>query len=161
MADSYSVVGGQGSAPGAIGPAELDGRAEWVPVGDGTSVLDDLEARLGSEVDLRKVLLAVFCPLRDVLDGPPLEALLAHLPYPLPQEIREGELNLNARVPSPAAVGDYVVDVAELLQHPPYQAAVYVRAAFGAARRALSPEESDGIAARLPRDLADLWRGAR
>jgi uncharacterized protein (DUF2267 family) len=158
---TYAIHGGEGTAPGALGPAELDGRADWVPVGPRRSLLQAVAARLGSEVDLRKVVLAVLCPLRDALEGPPLERLLARLPFPLAREVREGDLNLNARVASPAAAGDYLLQVSYLLQHPPRQAAIYVRAVFGAARTVLAPEEAEAVAARLPGDLAELWSAAR
>lgn len=158
---TYAIHGGEGNAPGALGPAELDGRADWVPVGPRRSLLQAVAARLGSEVDLRKVVLAVVCPLRDALEGPPLERLLARLPFPLAREVREGDLNLNARVASPAAAGDYLLQVSHLVQHPPRQAAIYVRAVFGAARTVLAPEEAEAVAARLPGDLAELWSAAR
>ncbi|BDG03838.1 DUF2267 domain-containing protein [Anaeromyxobacter oryzae] len=158
---TYAVDGAVGSAPGALGPAELDARAEWVPVRPHASLVDTLEARLGSEVDLQKVLLAVLCPLRGALDGPPLEVLLARLPFPLPTEIREGELNLNAHVRAPASAAEYVLEVSRLLQHPPRAAALYVRAVFAAARAVLAPEEAEAVAARLPGDLGELFRSAR
>ncbi|WP_242395716.1 DUF2267 domain-containing protein [Anaeromyxobacter oryzisoli] len=158
---TYVIAGGEGATPGALGPAELDGRAEWVPIGSRWDLLELLTARLGSEVDLRKVVLAVLCPLREALKGPPLDALLARLPFPLAREIRDGELNLNAQVVAPSAAGDYLVEVARLLQHPPDQAAIYVRAVLGAARTVLAPEEADAIAALLPDDLAELWSAAR
>jgi uncharacterized protein (DUF2267 family) len=44
--------------------------------------------------------------------------------------------------------------------HPPPQAATYVRAVFAAARSVLSRADSEAIAARLPGDLAELWRTA-
>ncbi len=158
---TYAVDGAVGDAPGAVGPSELDPRAEWVPIRRPATLLDALEARLGSEVDLRKVLLAVLCPLRGALEGPPLEVLLARLPFPLPREIREGELNLNARLSTPASSGDYLVEVARLLQHAPRTAALYVWAVFAAARAVLASGEGEAIAARLPHDLGDLFRSAR
>jgi uncharacterized protein (DUF2267 family) len=45
--------------------------------------------------------------------------------------------------------------------HPPRRAAEYVRAVFAAAKAVLPPEDAQAIAARLPPDIADLWRAAR
>jgi uncharacterized protein (DUF2267 family) len=161
MAHTYSVAGGEGSAPGALGPDELDGRAEWVPASRGRDLLSTLGARLGSEVDLRKVVLGVVCPLRASLEGPPLETLLAALPAALAREVREGELNLNARLRSPASAGEYLLDVSRLLLQTPRRAAVTVRALFGAVRATLGPDALEAMVARLPRDVADLVREAR
>jgi hypothetical protein len=162
MGHTYFVTGGQGApTPGAIGPAELDARAEWVPLPARGDLLDELRGRLGSEVDLRKVVLSALCPLRTLLDGAPLGALLERLPFPLAREVLEGELNLNATVPPPTGVGDYLVEVARLLQHPPPRAAFYVRAVFGAAKAVLGPDGSEAVLGRLPVDLAEAWRSAR
>lgn len=162
MAGRYEVKGGVGgSLPGAIGPDELDGRAEWVPLRRGGDLLDALVARLGSEADLGKVVLSVLCPLRPALDGAPLGALTAKLPQNLARELADAELNLCARVPVPAGAGDYLLDVSRLLLHPPRRAASYVRAVFAAAKSVLAPPDSEAIAMRLPPDLAELWRAAR
>jgi len=162
MSESYRVRGGVGPPlPGVVGPADLDGRAEWVPVPRTGELLDALAARLGSEVDLHKVVLAVLAPLRAALDGPPLGALLAHLPLPLARELAAPDVALAARVRAPSGAGDYLLEVSRLIQHPPHLAATYVRAVCAAARAVLSRADSDAIAARLPADLAELWRTAR
>ncbi len=162
MSDPYLVRGGVGPPlPGIVGPADVDGRAEWVPVARTGELLDALSARLGSEVDLHKVVLAVVSPLRSALDGPPLGALLAHLPLPLARELAAPAFALGVRVRAPSGAGDYLLEASRLIQHPPYVAATYVRAVFAAARAVLSPEDADAIAARLPADLAELWRTAR
>lgn len=162
MSDGYRVRGGVGPAlPGIIGPADLDGRAEWVPVRRTPELLDALAARLGSEVDLHKIVLGVLCPLRAALDGAPLGALLAHLPLSLAREIAVGDAALGGRVRSPTGAGDYLLEVSRLILHPPRRAATYVGAVFGAARAVLAHDEWDEIASRLPRDLAELWRTAR
>jgi uncharacterized protein (DUF2267 family) len=138
----------------------VDGRVEWVPVARTGELLDELSARLGSEVDLRRVVLAVLAPLRSALDGPPLGALVARLPLPLARELAAGDEALGAKVRSPSGGGDYVLEVSRLILHPPRRAATYVRAVFAAARAVLAPEDAEAIAARLPGDLAELWRGA-
>jgi uncharacterized protein (DUF2267 family) len=163
MSDDYRVRGGIGPPlPGIVGPADLDGRAEWVPVVRRTrELLEVLSARLGSEVHLHKVVLGVLSPLRAALDGAPLGALLAHLPLPLVREIAAGGVAVGERIRSPSGAGDYLLEVSRLIQHPPWRAATYVRAVFAAARAVLSREESDAIAARLPADLGELWRTAR
>jgi uncharacterized protein (DUF2267 family) len=161
MSDAYRVRGGVGPPlPGVVGPADLDGRVEWVPVRRSRDLLDELAARLGSEVDLHKVVLAVFLPLRADLDGAPLGALLAHLPLSLGGQLAAGGAAVGTRVPSPAGPGDYLVHVARLVQQPPWRAATCVRAVFAAARAVLAAEDAEAIAARLPGGLADLWRGA-
>jgi uncharacterized protein (DUF2267 family) len=158
----YQVEGGQGGkVPGTLGPAELDGRAEWVPVRPPVTLLDALGSRRGSERSLRKIVLAVLCPLRETLDGPPLEAVLARLPVPLAREVREGEWNLNARVERPTGANDYLLEVARFLQQPPRRAAVTLQSAMAAAKAVLSPADVELIAERLPRDLALVWRQAR
>lgn len=162
MGDDYRVRGGVGPPlPGIVGPADLDGRAEWVPVPRTRELLDVLSARLGSEVDLHKVVLAVFSPLRAALDGPPLGALLAQLPLSLARELAAGGVAVGARIRSPSGAGDYLLEVSRLILHPPWRAATYVRAVFAAARAVLSREESGAIATRLPGDLGELWRSAR
>lgn len=158
----YAVSGGYGAAtPGALGPGELDGRADWVGIEHGGGLLEALAPRIGSEVDLEKLVLAAVCPLRSALDGPPLDALLARLPYALALEVREGDRNLNTRVVAASGASDYLVEAARLMQHAPPRAALYVYAFFAAARAVLPPDAHEAIAARLPRDLAELWRSAR
>ncbi len=160
---TYAVAGGAGGTPvpGALGPAELDGRAEWVAVRPRAGLLEALSARLGSEVDLRKVVLALLCPLRRTLEGPPLEAVLSRLPLPLAREVREGDRNLGGPVRSAHGAGDYLVEVARLLQHPPAHAAAYIRAGLAALRAALAPPDAEAVAARLSPDLRSQWAGAR
>jgi uncharacterized protein (DUF2267 family) len=161
MGEGYRVRGGVGpQLPGVVGPADLDGRVEWVPVARTGELLDALAARLGSEVDLHKVVLAVLAPLRSALDGPPLGAIVARLPLPLARELAAGDLALGAKVRSPAGAGDYLLEVSRLILHPPWRAATYVRAVFAAARAVLAPEDAEEIAARLPPDLAEPWRSA-
>jgi hypothetical protein len=161
MGEGYRVRGGVGPPlPGIVGPADVDGRVEWVPVARTGELLDALAARLGSEVDLHRVVLGVLAPLRSALDGPPLGVLLRRLPLSLARELAAGDEALGARVRSPSGAGDYVLEVSRLILHPPWRAATYVRAVFAAARSVLAPEESDAIAAPLPPDLAELWRAA-
>ncbi len=162
MGRRYEVKGGVGGVlPGALGPDELDGRAEWVPFRRRGDLLDALAARLGSEVDLGKVVLAVLCPLRPALDGAPLGAIARTLPHELARELADAELNLCTRVATPAGAGDYLLDVSRMLLHPPVRAASYVRAVFAAAKAVLAPADAEAIAARLPPELAELWRAAR
>lgn len=162
MPDEYRVSGGVGGAlPGLVGPAGLDGRAEWVPVPRGADLLERLEARLGSDVDHRKILLGVLAPLCPALDGAPLGAVVSHLPLWLARELADPGSALNDRVRAPRGAGDYLLEVGRLILHPPERAATYVRAVFAAARAVLSRAEAEAIAARLPADLAELWRGAR
>lgn len=162
MGEGYRVRGGVGpSLPGVVGPGEVDGRVEWVPIARGGDLLDVLAARLGSEVDLDKVVLGVLAPLRAALEGPPLAAIAARLPPHLAAELAAGDVALGAKVRPPANAAEYVTEAARLVQHPPWRAATYVRAVFAAARAVLSPEDAEGIAARLPPDLAELWRQAR
>ncbi len=160
--DEYRVRGGVGpELPGLVGPASVDGRADWVPVvrrsGDRLEVL---EARLGSEVDVHKIALGVLAPLTPALDGAPLGALVAHVPLYLARELAQHDLALNTRVRAPQGAGDYLVEVSRLIQHPRARAATYVRAVFAAARHVLSSAEREAIAARLPPDVSELWRGA-
>lgn len=162
MEHGFTVAGGvAGRIPGAYGPDELDGKAEWVSLREPSDLLESLEARLGSEVDARRVLLAVLGPLRGALEGPPLEALLARLPLDLAREVPDAPLVLGAPVPPASGAGDYLDEVSRLVMFPPRAAAGYVRAVFASAKAALDPEGSEAIAARLPPDLAALWRAAR
>jgi uncharacterized protein (DUF2267 family) len=161
MSDDYRVRGGVGPPlPGLVGPADLDARVEWVPVGRGHRLLDEVEARLGSEVDVDKVVRGVLMPLCPALDGPPLAALLAHLPLSLARELAVGGPAVGMRVVPPTGAGDYLLEVSRLIQNPPWRAATYVRAVFASARAALAPDEVAAIAARLPPDLAALWQAA-
>lgn len=161
MPDRYKVAGGVGGAiPGVLGPWELDGRAEWVPLRPPRDLLDALRVRLGSEVDLHRTALAVLAPLRGALDGEPLGALTARLPQDLARELADAELNLCARVPPPAGGGDYLLEVSRLLLHPPRIAETYVRAVFSAAKAVLAPEDARAIQERLPPGIADAWRAA-
>ncbi len=147
--------------PGLVGPAGLDGRAEWVPVPPGADLLERLEARLGSEADVRKIVLGVLAPLRPALEGAPLGALVARLPLWLARELAQPDFALNVRVRAPRGAGDYLVEVSRLVLLPPARAATYVRAVFAAARAVLARADSEAIAARLPPELAELWRSAR
>jgi uncharacterized protein (DUF2267 family) len=162
MSDEYRVRGGVGpELPGLVGPASVDGRADWVPVARRSGdVLEVLEARLGSEVDVHKIVLGVLAPLAPALDGAPLGALVAHVPLHLARELAQPDVALNTRVHAPRGAGDYLLEVSRLILHPPPRAATYVRAVFAAARHVLSGAEREAIAARLPADLAELWRGA-
>lgn len=165
MASEYQVAGGVGGRlPGALGPSELDGRAEWsqLPGAGRPGLLQALVARLGSEVDARKVLLAVLAPLRPALEGEPLGAIAAELPPELARELADMDAALcERRRPAPAGARDYLREVSRLVMHPPPRAATYVRAVFAAARTALPHEIVVEVERRLPEDLADLWRAAR
>lgn len=162
MGDDYQVRGGIGTVPGTVGPAQLDGRAEWVPgVRSGADLLDRVEARLGSDADVHRILLGVVAPLVPALDGAPLGALLARLPLSLAGELGDPDSALASRVRAPRGAGDYLVEVSRLILHPPDRAVTYVRAVFAAARAVLSPADAEAIAARLPGDVAALWRTAR
>jgi uncharacterized protein (DUF2267 family) len=162
MARAYLVKGGVGGViPGLLGPAELDGRAEWTPVREPRDLVEALAARLGSETDHDRILLAVLAPLRPSLEGEPLGALLAGLPPYLARELADAELNLNARVAAPADPGEYLLEVARLVLHPPRRAAEFVRAVFAAAKAVLAPQDAQAVAERLPPEIADLWRAAR
>lgn len=163
MADEYRVRGGVGPAlPGVVGPAAVDGRAGWVPaVRPGGDLVERLEGRLGSDVDAHRIVLGVLAPLCPALDGAPLGALLAHLPLFLARELADPAVALNTRVRAPRGAGDYLLEVSRLILHPPPRAATYIRAVFAAARSVLARADSDAVAARLPGDLAELWRSAR
>lgn len=162
MADGFQVKGGVGGPlPGALGPADLDARLEWVRLRPGGDLLDALAARLGSEADLHKVVLGVLAPLRSALEGAALGALAAKLPADLARQLADAEQNLCAHLPPPAGAGDYLVDVSRLLQHPPRRAATFVRALFASAKDVLAHQDTEAIAARLPPEIAELWRTAR
>jgi uncharacterized protein (DUF2267 family) len=162
MDKPYQPSGGvAGRIPGTLGPAELDARAEWVPLRPPHDLLDALATRLGSEVDLRKVALAVLAPLRDALEGEPLAALAARLPLDLARVLADADLELNARVRPATGAPDYVAEVSRLVLHPPRRAAEYVRAVFAAAKAVLDAAEVEAIAARLPPEIAAAWRTAR
>jgi uncharacterized protein (DUF2267 family) len=162
MPGTYGVGGGVGGAlPGVLGPEELDGRIEWVAVRPPRDLAEALAARLGSEDDVRRVILAVLGPLRQLLEGEPLGALVARLPPPLARELADAELNLCARIAPASGAPEYLAEVARLLLRPPEVAATYVRAAFAAARAMLAPEEARAVEARLPPELAEPWRDAR
>ncbi len=161
MAHEYAVSGGiAGRLPGAYGPGELDGRAEWTPVRRPRDVPDALLPRLGSEDDWRKVVVAVLAPLRDALEGREMGALLAKLPGDLARELADAEWTLNSRVSAPRRAGDYLHEVSRAILHPPERAAGYVRAVFASARSVLEPGDDEAIAARLPDEIAALWRAA-
>ncbi|HET8539192.1 MAG TPA: DUF2267 domain-containing protein [Anaeromyxobacter sp.] len=162
MSNPYQPAGGVGGRlPGTLGPADLDGRAEWVPLRRPRDLLEALAMRLGSEVDLARVVLAVLAPLRASLEGEPLGALTATLPQDLARELADADLNLNARVRAPAGAADYVAEVSRLVLHPPRRAAEYVRAVFAAAKAVIAADALEPIARRLPPDLAAAWRAAR
>jgi uncharacterized protein (DUF2267 family) len=162
MEHTYTVSGGRGGpCPGAIGPDELEGDLEWRPVPRDPGLVGRVAARLGSEVDARRVILAVLGPLRAALNGRPLDAVLAGLPRRLAQELAEVEWNLNAPVPPANDAVDYLLTVARLARFPPRTAASYVVAVFAALRATLGPGEADVVAERLPADIAELWRVAR
>jgi uncharacterized protein (DUF2267 family) len=162
MDKPYQPSGGvSGRIPGTLGPSELDPRAEWVPLRAPRDLLDALGMRLGSEVDLRRVVLAVLSPLRGALEGEPLGALAAIVPQDLARVLADADLNLNAHVAPATNAGDYLAEVSRLALHPPRRAAEYVRAVFAAARSVLDPADADAIAARLPTELAAAWRASR
>lgn len=160
MAGDYQVAGGYGDAvPGTIGPDEVDGRADWVRA-EGRGLADDLQARLGSEVDLRKVLLGVLAPLSGLLRGEPIRAIAARLPYGLGRELLHADDGARD-VAGPGGADAYLREVAELVQHPISTAASHVSAVLGPTRSALAPDVAGEIERRLPDDLAALWRSAR
>jgi hypothetical protein len=163
VSDAYRVTGGVGpSLPGLVGPAGVDGRMEWVPVvRKDADLLERLAARLGSEVDLRKIVLGVLAPLCPVLEGAPLGALVTRLPLSLARELAWPDFALSTRVRAPRGAGDYVLEVARLVLQPPDRAVTYVRAVFAAARAVIPAAEAEAVAARLPPEIAALWRGAR
>jgi uncharacterized protein (DUF2267 family) len=162
MDKPYQPSGGvAGKIPGTLGPTELDMRAEWVPLRPPRDLLDAVAMRLGSEVDLRKVVLAVLAPLRGALQGEPLGALAARLPLDLARVLAEADLTLNARVRPATGAADYLAEVSRLVLHPPRTAAEYVRAVFAAAKTVLDPEDAEAIASRLPPELGAAWRAAR
>jgi len=162
MGTPYQPGGGVGGRiPGTLGPAELDARAEWVPLRPPRDLLDALATRLGSEVDLRRVILGVLSPLRASLEGEPLGALAAALPLDLARALADADLNLNARVRPASGAADYLAEVSRLVRHPPRRAAEYVRAAFAAAKAVLEPAASQAVADRLPPEIGAAWRAAR
>ncbi len=162
MEHTYTVSGGRGGpCPGAIGPDEVEGDLEWRPLPRAGGALADVAARLGSEVDARRVILAVLGPLRAALQGQPLDAVVATLPRRMARELAEVEWNLNAAVPPAADATDYLLTVARLTRYPPRTAATYVLSVFAALRGALAPAQAEAVAERLPADLAQLWRAAR
>jgi uncharacterized protein (DUF2267 family) len=161
MPARYGVGGGVGGAlPGVLGPEELDGRIEWIPVRPPRDLIEALAARLGSEDDPGRLVLAVLGPLRRLLEGEPLGAIAAKLPLPLARELADAELNLCARIEPAARAPEYLAEVSRLALHPPEVAATYVRAVFAAAKAVLAPEEARAVEARLPPEIAELWRGA-
>jgi uncharacterized protein (DUF2267 family) len=159
----YHPAGGVGGRiPGALGPADVDGRAEWVPLRRRPrDLLEALAMRLGSEVDLRRVVLAVLSPLRGALEGEALGALAARLPQDLARVLADAELELNARVHPASGAADYLAEVSRLVLHPPRRAAEDVRAVFAAAKTCLEPDAIREIGERLPPEIADAWRAAR
>jgi uncharacterized protein (DUF2267 family) len=158
MTGEYQVAGGYGYAvPGAIGPDEVDGRADWVRL-EGRGLADQLHARLGSEVDLRKVLLGVLSPLLGALRGEPVRAIAARLPYGLARELLDGD---DGATNAPAGAEQYLREVSELLQHPLSAAAFYVRAVLGSVRATLPPEMDAEVERRLLQEIAELWRTSR
>lgn len=160
MAGDYQVAGGYGDAvPGTIGPDEVDGRADWVR-GEGRGLADELQARLGSEVDLRKVLLGVLAPLLGLLRGEPVRAIAARLPYGLGRELLDADDGGRATA-GPAGADAYLREVAELVQRPLSTAASHVTAVLGPIRSALAPDDAGELERRLPEELAALWRSAR
>lgn len=158
---TYTVAGGVTPVlPGAFGPDELDGEADWRSAAASGALLERIALRLGSVAGARKVILAVLGPLRATLAGPPLESILAHLPGSYAREVAEVEWNLDAAVPEAEGTTDYLQTVARLVQLPPRVAAAYVLATLGAIRGALDPLEAEAVARQLPADLARLWRAA-
>ncbi len=161
MPDRYGVTGGVGGAlPGIIGPEELDGRIEWVPLRPPRDLPEALAARLGSEVDARRVILGTLGPVRAVLEGEPLGAILATLPLDLARELADAELNLGAAVVAATTADEYLAEVARLVLHPRRVAVTYVRAVFAAAKSVLAPEAARAVEERLPPGIAELWRDA-
>ena len=161
MPARYGVGGGVGGPlPGVLGPEELDGRIDWVPVRPPRDLPEALATRLGSEDDVGRVILAVLGPLRQVLEGEPLGAIAAKLPLPLARELADAELNLCAKVAPAAGAPEYLAEVSRLVLHPPEAAATYVRAVFAAAKTVLAPEDARAVEARLPPQIAEQWRTA-
>jgi uncharacterized protein (DUF2267 family) len=160
MPARYGVGGGVGGTlPGVLAPEELDGRIEWIPVRPPRDLPEALAARLGSEDDAGRLVLAVLGPLRQLLEGEPLGAIAAKLPFPLARELADAELNLCARIEPATRAAEYLAEVSRLALHPPEVAVTYVRAVFAAAKAVLAPEEARAVEARLPPEIAELWRG--
>jgi uncharacterized protein (DUF2267 family) len=144
--------------PGTVPPDGLEARAEWVPSGQG--FLPALAARLGSETDASKVVLAVLAPLRALLDAESWEAVREELPWGLRGVLATPEAHLGPvpRVETAAALVAYVGAKA---QHADDRAAAYVVATLAALRDALPSALDEAIAGELPEELGRLWRGAR
>lgn len=149
-----------GALPGILAPEELDGRIEWVPLRPPRDLPEALAARLGSEDDAHRVILAALGPLRQLLEGEPLGAILAKLPLHLARELADAELNLGARIAPVAGLPEYLAEVSRLVLHPPDVAVSYARAVFAAAKAVLAPDEAAAVEARLPGGVAELWRAA-
>jgi uncharacterized protein (DUF2267 family) len=160
MTDEYRVRGGVGPPlPGIVGPAGVDGRTEWVPVRRGADLLDVLSARLGSESEPHHVALAVLAPLAAALEGAPLGSLVAHLPPATGRELAAAADPDSGVVPATGS-GDHRIEVARLVKQPPWRADATIRAVFASVREVVTGEEFEAIAARLPRDLAEVFRHA-
>lgn len=149
-----------GALPGVLAPEELDGRIEWVPLRPPRDLPEALGARLGSEDDADRVILAALGPLRQVLEGEPLGTILAKLPLHLARELSDAELNLCARIAPAAGLSEYLAEVSRLVLHPPDVALNYVRAVFAAAKAVLASDGASAVEGRLPAGIAELWRAA-
>jgi uncharacterized protein (DUF2267 family) len=144
--------------PGTVPPDGLETRNEWVPPGEG--FLPALAARLGSETDASKVVLAVLAPLRPFVDRDSWEAIREELPWGLRGVLATPEAHLG-RIPRIEDAAGLVAYVGVKTQHPDDRAALYVAATFATLRQTLPAGLADAIAGELPGELGALWRMAR
>ncbi len=144
--------------PGFVEPDEFEGRLEWVRPGEG--LVPSLTARLGSEVDAAKILLAALPPLRAFLAADTWAAIVEELPWDLRNMLRTPELHVGP-VPRLEQPDDYVRFVAHHTQHPDERAALNVSSVLGALKETVPAGLADAIGRELPPTLAPAWAAAR
>jgi hypothetical protein len=144
--------------PGTIEPEEFEGRAEWVPPGEG--FVRNLALRLGSETQVEKLVLAALPPLGAWLAPDTYLAIVEDQPWSLRGMLRTPQAHLGP-VPRLEDADAYVRFVGRHTQHPDERAALYLDALLAALRESLPEGLRGAVERELPPGLARLWRDAR
>jgi uncharacterized protein (DUF2267 family) len=145
--------------PGTVEPDELDGREEWVPAGG--SFERSLEARLGSDARVAKLVLAALPPLRHHLAPDTWDAVADDLSWELRGMLASAAAHLGGPVPRLETADAYARFLGLHTGHAHARAALHARSVLGALKESVAPGLADAIAAELPGELAALWRDAR
>lgn len=113
-------------------------------------------AGIGSAARAERAAVTVLCALERRIGGTEAREVNEELPWALRDLLRRCEIHPRSR-PEPLGREDLLARIAEELGADVVRAEQIARTVLLTARRLLSEKEASDVAARLPRDLQDLW----